>query len=123
MNQAEKDQIKTYMRKLARIAQELNELAFQMADFEGREYKQTEESPELDPVIIDTPWEATKDLKEDARVAEWRSKYLQLTTEIQRETNREKASALKRTRGTIAGHIARATGERVGETVWKSQVK
>jgi len=49
MNQFEKDTVKTYMRKLARIAKELNDIAFEMADFEGGEYKSPEEAqPEIE---------------------------------------------------------------------------
>lgn len=39
MTQLEKDRIKSWMRKLARITSELNELAFTMADFDGGDYK------------------------------------------------------------------------------------
>lgn len=39
MNQSEINQVKTWMRRLARITSEINEIAFQMADFEGFDEK------------------------------------------------------------------------------------
>jgi hypothetical protein len=49
MTQFEKDRIKSWMRKLARITSELNELAFEMADFDGGDYKSKAYDCDVDP--------------------------------------------------------------------------
>ena len=146
MTQLEKDRIKTWMRKLARITSELNELAFEMADFDGGEYKSKAHDcdPEPDPAYdkmdakyaeesiarvmtvgeiadIRKETEAKKDNSD--KLQSLMKKVAHLEDVIANESTSAKARTIaKKKLQALRGHVSRHLKSKE-EVPWKSQVK
>lgn len=152
MNQSEINQVKTWMRRLARITSEINEIAFQMADFEGFDEKTrgdafpdlpddapTEGPTQYVPTVVRTS--ATRTAVKNSKVSKleysdlstmstaakieyWHGQVSALSDAILKARTHEEAQKLARTRAIYSGHIKKNTNKSTKESdAWKSKAK